>query len=115
MRRKTVLLAALALILLVGCTIDLGKPTPISAYNQATARFENAWNSYHTVWLALPKEDPRRAEWLREYHPKFQKAGKFLAEWGQNLTDPSKPVSWDVLEQEITAVLVRLAIQQGGK
>jgi hypothetical protein len=112
------LLVALGLIAfgLMGCA-GMGIPgsqtvTPTKAFNEASQAFENAWESYHTVWLALPKEDPRKAKWLKDYHPKFRKAGAFLELWGKNYADPTKPIDWDAIEQELTAILIQLAIKR---
>jgi hypothetical protein len=125
--RKRVISLGVVLLLAMLCmgvgpcaTVDVQVPnTPTKAFIAASASFENAWDSYHMVWLALPKEDPRKALWLKNYHPKFLAAGKFLERWGTNYADPTRAVEWDTFWSELETVGVTLAlewaIKKGGK
>lgn len=109
-------LVLLMLTFLGACVFDwsTSEPTPTKAFVEASQTFANAWESYHTVWLALPQSDPRKAAWLKAYHPKFDQAAAYLELWGKNFNDPTKQVGWDSLAQVLQGVLIELAIKKGG-
>ena len=120
MLKKKVLLVVMVMMLVsaAGCaTLGIGNPgivTPTKAYNEASAFFDNAWESYHTVWAALPVSDPRKVSWVKDYHPKFLEAVKFLQDWGKNFSDPSKPVGWESIQEQLEAIMIKIAIKIGG-
>jgi len=86
-------------------------------YAQAQEAYLNAWNSYHAVWSALPETDPRKAQWTKDYHPKFLLAANALVSWEKNTGSASSAQAANAAIDALTGVLLQLAIpsQKGGK
>jgi len=88
--------------------------TPQSTYMNVQTAYLNAWESYHSVWLALPDTDARKAQWARDYHPKFLQAANLLSQFR---VDPST-TNEQLVTNALTVcqgILIQLAITSGGK
>lgn len=111
---KIFALSAIFLAFIAGCaTVDFDlRPTPQRTYYEAQNAYINAWDSYHKVWLALPDTDPRKAQWVQKYHPKFLFAAELLSKWSTGGFPPSEI---DAALNSLEDILIQLAIQKGGK
>ena len=106
-KNKLVVLVMIMMMLMSSCIpININKKTP---YDQAISFFNDAWKSYHTVWLLLPEDDKK--EWVIKYHNKFKKAGELLQEWASLIDDPSLYTLWDITKDELTTLLITLSIK----
>ena len=110
MKRKFALVVVLVAVaaLLAGCP----KPTPERVLEQAQTTYLNAWKSYHVVFLAQP--DGVRGEWVKKYHPVFEKAGGAIMRFSSTPTLDNE-VLLDRALAECEEVLVLLLIKKGGK
>jgi hypothetical protein len=126
MRRKiaVISLVMFGLFMIAGCTTTgqtgtTGTPATRSSmvYAQAQEAYLNAWGSYHAVWSALPETDARKAQWVKDYHPKFLMAANALVAWEKNPNSASDAQAANVAIDQITSILLQLAIplQKGGK
>jgi len=114
MRRKIGLfsLVIIVSIILSGCPASI-QITPARIYLEAQTTYINAWDSYHTVWVAFPKNDPRKTEWVKKYHPKFREAGRILKDYQVNSTDSNRELLDKALD-ECENILITLAISKIG-
>ncbi len=118
-RKQTRIIIGLAMVfimfLFAGCvTTQTGKSTPGSTSLQAQESFLNAWDAYHKVWLALPETDPRKAEWLKKYHPAFGKAANLLESYRIDSAGITKSLLDQALDQ-CENILIQLAIKKGAR
>jgi hypothetical protein len=104
-------------LLMAGCaTTQNGTTTANQAqltYSQVNATFLNAWSSYHTVWAALPETDPRKAEWVKKYHPLFLAAAQALLAWNSDPSSQADATAANDAVDQVTAVLLKLSIKGG--
>jgi len=112
-----VLLMVWIAAMLQGCPATTGTvPTHLLVYEQAQTAYLNAWSSYHAVWSALPEADARKAQWVKDYHPKFLMAATALVAWNNNPGSQSDSRAANAAIDQITAILLQLAIPtKGGK
>lgn len=115
MKRLRVALVLLVVLGLVGCATVNVTVTPKRVYYEAQEAYFNAWTAYHKVWLALPDTDPRKAEWVKKYHPKFLDVAILLQGWGQTPDDYNQATVVNMAIDKLENILIELAIQKGGK
>lgn len=114
MRKYAIAVVILIAALLAGCASMDIQMTPDRIYMQAQKAYLNTWNPYHKAWLALPDTDPRKAEWVKKYHPVFVAAGEALIDWGENPGDVTLESIFDRALEDAEDVLIELAIKKGG-
>lgn len=116
MRQKIVIsISLLCLVALMGCTTLNIRMTPNRIYYEAQVAYVNAWESYHKVWSALPPDDPRKIEWVNNYHAMFLEAAELMTAWGKNPTDNDLADLANIAIDKLENVLIQLAIKKGGK
>ena len=98
----------LAIMMVTSCaTLNLNvNKTP---YDQALSFFNDAWKSYHKVWILLPEVEKK--EWVAKYHTKFKKAGDLLQSWASTPGDSTILVAWEITKDELQNILIELAIK----
>ena len=122
MKVRRILVALLAVVVmgsvLVGCATTNLYPVEFTAqrgYLEAQKAYLNTWESYHKVWMALPDTDPRKAEWVKKYHPVFIAAGEALVKWGEDPTDATLEAIFDKALEDAEDILIELAIKKEGE
>ena len=105
-------LTMFCLTLLVGCAGQQVTPQRIYAETQTT--YLNAWDSYHKVWSALPDTDPRKGQWVRDYHPKFYRAAELLQAFRLS-PGATTQERVNIALNECENILIELAISKGGQ
>lgn len=100
------ILYLLVFLLLAACS-----SSPQRTYYEAQEAYQTAWNTYHDFWVALPETDPRKAQWVKDYHPKFLSAANLLLDWGQGKIE-ADPVNAAI--DVVQKLLIQLSIRKGG-
>lgn len=109
-RRLTLFFALAALAWITACAgVQI---TPQRAYYEAQETYLSLWNNYHAAWLALPDTDPRKAEWVNEYHPTFLKAAELLEQFKLSGDVQTDMLLETVLDQ-CRGIVFKLAIKGG--
>lgn len=99
-----------ALVMSLGCaTVNV---TPAGVYSETQKAYINAWNSYHNVWLALPDTDPRKTQWVKDYHPKFLKAAELLQKYQVTPTADLQAMLQSAMD-DLELILIQLSIKKG--
>ena len=109
MKRRMMAVGLVLSFMLAGCaTLNLNPHK--TQYDHAVSFFNDAWVSYHKVWVALEDEE-EKTEWVEKYHTKFLKAGEFLQKWAETPDNPNMDPLWQALKIELETLLIKLAIR----
>jgi len=109
-KKKVLLIISLAFI--AGCVSGQVISTPQSDYLKAQKLYLHSWNSYHNVWLALPKTDPRKKEWVDKYHPLFLNAGIALSNWASQPSNETLEQLANTALDQVEDILIQLMIKK---
>ena len=115
MKKYKLLVVFLVVLGLLSCATVNVTVTPKRIYYEAQIAYFNAWEPYHKVWFALPDTDPRKAQWVKDYHPLFLDAAILLQAWGQSPDDYNQGNLVNQAIDKLENILIKLAIQKGGQ
>lgn len=110
-KKLSIFIAFILCMLVVACANITWSPQ--RAYYEAQESYITAWDTYHSAWLAIPTTDPRKAEWVKEYHPTFLKAASLLQQFKIDGSQDTDTLLQTVLAQ-CQDILFKLAISKGG-
>ena len=113
--RKVACYTILLMFVFGSCATLNIQMTPKRVYYEAQIAFFNVWEPYQKAWLALPETDPRKAQWAETYHPLFLDAAILLQAWGETPDDYEQGNIVNRALDKLEALLIKLAIEKGGK
>ena len=76
------------------------------SYAVAQKTYIDAWETYHTAYTIQPPEI--QAEWVKDYHPLFLKAGKALQAWSGDLSSVTMASDANAAIDQLTVILLQI-------
>jgi len=104
-RKLSLAFVVVCLIGIMGCA-GMQTLTPQKYYAAAQQTYLNAWDTYHTAFLAQP--DEVKAKWTKEYHPMFLKAALALQAWDMNLSSATLSADANQAIDQLTTILLSI-------
>lgn len=89
------------------CTLNQSAKSNVQrTYSMAQEVYLNAWDTYHTAFLA--QSDEVKAKWTKEYHPLFLKAALALQAWNMNLSSATLAGDANQAVDQLTTILLSI-------